>query len=183
MGDKANYTGNEDQLKIVLTQEQIEEKIAEMGKIISEDYRGKELVMVGVLRGSVYFLVDITRCMSIPFSIDFIGISHYGEQAETTDVVRITKDLDLSISEKHVLIMEDIVDTGLSLGYLLRNLETRNPASLKVCTLLNVEARRIVNIPVDYKGFDMPNIFVVGYGLDYNEKYRNLQFISELKRQ
>lgn len=177
MSDRKPYI--EDQLKILLTQEEIEEKIAELGKIISRDYAGKELIIVGVLRGSVYFLVDLSRRMHIPFTVDFISISHYNEQSDSAGVVRITKDLDLSITGKHILIVEDIVDTGLSLGYLLRNLKTRNPADLKVCTLLNVEARRIVEVPVDYKGFDLPNIFVVGYGLDYNEKYRNLQFIAE----
>lgn len=172
----------DEQLKVVLTQEQIEEKIAELGRKISGDYAGKELILVSVLRGSAYFLVDLTRRMHIPFAVDFISISHYGDQADSEDVVRITKDLDLSITDRHVLIVEDIVDTGLSLGYLIRNLKTRNPADLKVCTLLNVEARRIVQVPVEYKGFDLPNIFVVGYGLDYNEKYRNLQFIAEFDR-
>jgi len=171
-----------DQLKIIINQEEIEAKIAELGKTISNDYAGKELIMVGVLRGSAYFLVDLTRKMHIPFAIDFISISSYREQSETAGVVRITKDLDLNISGKHVLIVEDIVDTGLSLGYLLRNLKTRNPADLKICTLVNVEARRIVEVPVEYKGFDLPNIFVVGYGLDYKEKYRNLQFIAEFNR-
>lgn len=173
---------NDDQLKVILTSEEIEEKVGELGKKLSEDYIGKELVLVGVLRGSIYFLVDLTRKMDIPFAIDFISISQYGEQSDSAGVVRITKDLDLSISGKHVLVIEDIVDTGLSLGYLLRNLKTRNPADLKVCTLLNVEARRIVEVPVDYKGFDIPNIFVVGYGLDYNERYRNLQYIAEFNR-
>ncbi len=177
-----NKPYQEDQLKILLTQEQIEEKISELGKKISSDYAGKDLILIGVLRGSAYFMVDLTRKMHIPFAIDFISISHYSEQTDSAGVVRITKDLDLSITGKHVLIIEDIVDTGLSLGYLLRNLKTRDPAGLKVCTLLNVEARRIVEVPVDYKGFDLPNIFVVGYGLDYNEKYRNLQFIAEFNR-
>lgn len=180
MSEKKPYS--EDQLKILLTREQIEAKIEELGRAISADYRGRELIMVGVLRGSAYFLVDLSRRIYIPFAVDFISISHYGEQSESAGVVRITKDLDLSITGKHVLIIEDIVDTGLSLGYLLRNLKTRNPADLKVCTLLNVEARRIVEVPVDYKGFDLPNVFVVGYGLDYNEKYRNLQFIAEFTR-
>ncbi len=165
-----------------MTSEEIEKRIAELGKEISADYAGKDLVLVGVLRGSAYFLVDLTRKMHIPFAIDFISISHYHDQGEGAGVVRITKDLDLSITDKHVLIIEDIVDTGLSLGYLLRNLKTRNPADLNVCTLLNVEARRIVEVPVKYKGFDMPNVFVVGYGLDYKEKYRNLQFIAEFDR-
>ncbi len=180
MNEKKPYSENE--LKICYTREQIEKRIAELGKIISRDYAGKELVMIGVLRGSIYFLVDLTRKMHIPFAIDFISITQYSEQADSTGVVRITKDLDLSITGRHVLIVEDIVDTGLSLGYLLRNLKTRNPAGLKVCTLLNVEARRIVEVPVDYKGFDLPNVFVVGYGLDYNEKYRNLQFVAEFDR-
>ncbi len=180
MSDKKPYS--DDQLKIIITQEQIEEKIAELGRQISIDYAGKELILVGVLRGSAYFMVDLTRKMHIPFAIDFISISHYSEQSDSAGVVRITKDLDLGVTGKHVLVIEDIVDTGLSLGYLLRNLKTRNPASLKVCTLLNVEARRIMEVPVDYKGFDLPNIFVVGYGLDYKEKYRNLQFIAEFNR-
>ncbi len=180
MSDKKPYS--DDQLKIIITQEQIEEKIAELGRHISIEYAGKELILVGVLRGSAYFMVDLTRKMYIPFAIDFISISHYSEQSDSAGVVRITKDLDLGVTGKHVLVIEDIVDTGLSLGYLLRNLKTRNPASLKVCTLLNVEARRIMEVPVDYKGFDLPNIFVVGYGLDYNEKYRNLQFIAEFTR-
>jgi len=171
-----------DELKILFGKEEIEERITGLGKAISRDYAGEELIMVGVLRGSIYFLVDLSRRMHIPFAIDFISVSHYTEQINQTGVVRITKDLDLSITGRHVLIVEDIVDTGLSLGYLLRNLKTRNPASLKVCTLVNVEARRIVEVPVDYKGFDIPNIFVVGYGLDYNEKYRNLQFIAEFDR-
>ena len=172
----------DDELKILYTAEQLEEKVTELGKIISHDYAGKELVMIGVLRGSIYFLVDLTRKMHIPFAIDFLSISHFSEQSDADGVVRITKDLDLSITGRHVLIVEDIVDTGLSLGYLLRNLKTRNPADLKVCTLLNVEARRIVEVPVHYKGFDLPNVFVVGYGLDYNEKYRNLQFIAQFDR-
>jgi hypoxanthine phosphoribosyltransferase len=180
LSDKKPYS--DDELKIIITQEQIEEKIAELGRQISIDYAGKELILVGVLRGSAYFMVDLTRKMHIPFAIDFISISHYSEQSDSTGVVRITKDLDLGVTGKHVLVVEDIVDTGLSLGYLLRNLKTRNPVSLKVCTLLNVEARRIMEVPVDYKGFDLPNIFVVGYGLDYNEKYRNLQFIAEFNR-
>jgi hypoxanthine phosphoribosyltransferase len=180
LSDKKPYS--DDQLKIIITQEQIEGKVAELGRQISIDYAGKELILVGVLRGSAYFMVDLTRRMHIPFAIDFISISHYIEQSDAAGVVRITKDLDLGVTGKHVLVVEDIVDTGLSLAYLLRNLKTRNPAGLKVCTLLNVEARRIMEVPVDYKGFDLPNIFVVGYGLDYKEKYRNLQFIAEFNR-
>lgn len=180
MSEKKPY--KDDQLKIIITQEEIEAKVIELGRLISEEYAGQELILVGVLRGSVYFIVDLSRKMYIPFSLDFISISHYSDTSGSAGVVRITKDLEVSITDKHVLIVEDIVDTGLSLGYLIRNLKTRNPASLKVCTLVNVEARRIVEVPVEFKGFDLPNIFVVGYGLDYNEKYRNLQFIAEFNR-
>ncbi|PKM83582.1 MAG: hypoxanthine phosphoribosyltransferase [Firmicutes bacterium HGW-Firmicutes-13] len=172
----------EKELRVVLTREEIINKVKELGEIISHDYMENNLVLISVLRGSVYFAVDLSRCLSIPFSIDFISISRYGERTDSTGVVRITKDLDLNIADKNVLIIEDIVDTGLSLSYLLRNLKTRNPADLKVCTFLNVEARRIVNVPVHYKGFDLPDIFVVGYGLDYDEEYRNLQFIAEMKK-
>ena len=180
MSEKKPY--KDDQLKIIITQEEIEAKVIELGRQISEEYAGKELILVGVLRGSVYFIVDLSRKMYIPFALDFISISHYNDTPGAAGVVRITKDLELSITDKHVLIVEDIVDTGLSLGYLIRNLKTRNPASLKVCTLVNVEARRIVEVPVEYKGFDLPNIYVVGYGLDYKERYRNLQFIAEFNR-
>lgn len=167
-------------LKTILNSEEIQLKVKELGKKISEDYRGKTLVLISVLRGSAYFAVDLSRELTIPFALDFISISRYGEASGGTGVVRITKDLDLSITGKDALIVEDIVDTGLSLSYLLRNIQTRGPASLKVCTLLNVADRRLVNVPVDYKGFDLPNIFVVGYGLDYNEAYRNLHYIAEL---
>lgn len=168
-----------DQLKPVLEPGEICTRVQELGELISRDYQGKELVLVSVLRGSVYFAVDLTRHLSIPFSLDFISISKYGENAKSSGIVRITKDLDVNISGKHVLVIEDIVDTGLSLSYLLRNLKTRDPASLKVCSFLNIAARRIVHVPVDYWGFDLPDIFVVGYGLDYQEDYRNLDHIAE----
>ncbi len=172
----------ENNWKIVLTEEEITAKVKELGEIISQDYVGEELVLVSVLRGSVYFAVDLSRFLTIPFTLDFISISRYGKKTDFSGIVRIIKDLDVNIAQKHVLVVEDIVDTGLSLNYLLRNLETRHPASLKVCTLLNIPSRRIVNIKVDYKGFELPNIFVVGYGLDYNERYRNLKFIAEHKK-
>lgn len=172
----------EHNLITVLNAAQIIARVRDLGELISKDYRDKDLILISVLRGSVYFAVDLSRCLTVPFALDFISISRYTEPANAAGIVRITKDLDLSITGKDALIVEDIVDTGLSLGYLLRNLETRNPASLKVCTLLNIAARRLVNVPVDYKGFDLPNIFVVGYGLDYNEAYRNLGHIAELNR-
>lgn len=169
-------------LKAILSREEITARVADLGKTISQDYNGHEPIMVSVLRGSVYFAVDLSRSLSIPFIMDFISISRYGDKTASSGIVRIMKDLDVNIADRHVLVVEDIVDTGLSLNYLLRNLRTRNPASLKVCTLLNVEARRIVSVPVDYVGFDIPDIFVVGYGLDYHERYRNLLYIAEYDR-
>jgi hypoxanthine phosphoribosyltransferase len=172
----------EHQLVTVLSAAQITARVRDLGELISKDYQDRDLILISVLRGSAYFAVDLSRWLTVPFALDFISISRYTEPANAAGVVRITKDLDLSITGKDALIVEDIVDTGLSLGYLLRNLETRNPASLKVCTLLNIAARRLVSVPVDYMGFDLPNIFVVGYGLDYNEGYRNLDHIAELTR-
>ncbi|UNC92690.1 hypoxanthine phosphoribosyltransferase [Candidatus Contubernalis alkaliaceticus] len=166
-------------LKEIISPEEICSRVKKMGETISSDYLGKELILISVLRGSVYFAVDLSRSLSIPFSIDFISISRYGGNTEPAGVVRITKNLDVNIGNKDVLIVEDIVDTGLSLSYLLQNLKTRNPKTLKVCTFLNVESRRIVNVPVDYKGFDLPDIYVVGYGLDHDEQYRGLPFVAE----
>jgi hypoxanthine phosphoribosyltransferase len=167
-------------LERLLSQEEIQAEIARLGKAISTDYAGKELVLVCVLRGSVYFAVDLSRQLSIPFILDFISISSYGQESDPLGIVRITKDLDVHIAGKEVLIVEDIVDTGLSLNYLLRNLKTRHPAGMKVCALLNVPARRIVSVPVDYQGFLLPNVYAVGYGLDYHERYRNLLEIAVL---
>lgn len=167
-------------LERLLSQEEIQAEIARLGKTISTDYAGKELVLVCVLRGSVYFAVDLSRQLSIPFTLDFISISSYGQESDPLGIVRITKDLDVHIAGKEVLIVEDIVDTGLSLNYLLRNLKTRHPAGLRVCALLNVPARRIVAVPVDYQGFQLPNVYAVGYGLDYHERYRNLLEIAAL---
>lgn len=169
-------------LEVLLTERQIEEKVSLLGKIISQDYaRVKDFVLVAVLRGSVYFAVDLSRHLSIPFILDFIGISSYGGNLDPLGVVRITKDLDMNISRKNVLLVEDIVDTGLTLNYLLKNLRIRNPLSLRVCTLLDMPGRRIVDVPVDYKGFEMSDAIVVGYGLDYHERYRNLKMIAALK--
>lgn len=173
----------EHQLEILLTKEQIQQRVAELGKKISSDYAGvEELIMVAVLRGSVYFAVDLSRRLSIPFSLDFIGISSYGATAYPLGIVRITKDLDFSIAQKHVFLVEDIVDTGLTLNYLIKNLKTRNPQSLRVCTFLDLPGRRIVDVPVDYRGFEIPDCFVVGYGLDYHERYRNLEEVAVLRK-
>ena len=167
--------------EILITEQEIREKVFELGKKIAQDYKGKDLVFIGVLRGAIIFMADLARAISIPMIFDFIAISSYGAATESSGVVRILKDLDDTIVGKDVLVVEDIVDTGLTLDYLLRILKSRKPASLKVCTFLNKSARRKVEVKVDYLGFDIPNKFVVGYGLDFAEIYRNLPFIAVLK--
>jgi hypoxanthine phosphoribosyltransferase len=165
--------------RLLISKEEISKRIEELGRKISEDYAGKEPILVCILKGAVYFAIDLTRHLTIPFVIDFMSISKYS--GSSSGIVRITKDLDVDISQRDVIIIEDIVDTGLTLGYLMRNLRTRNPLSLKVCTLLDCPSRRIVEIPIDYKGFEIPDVFVVGYGLDYRERYRNLLDIMILE--
>lgn len=167
-------------LEVIYTREEIRKRIAELGRQISDDYRGKDLVLVCVLRGAAYFAVDLSRELDIPFALDFISISSYSLDDKQYGIVRITKDLDVSVAGKEVLLVEDIVDTGLTLNYLLRNIKTRNPAGLRVCTLLNVPARRIVDVPTDYVGFELPDVYAVGYGLDYRENYRNMMDIAAL---
>ncbi|MEW6188902.1 MAG: hypoxanthine phosphoribosyltransferase [Actinomycetota bacterium] len=171
----------EDIEEVLFSEEDIKKKVRELGGKISKDYKGKDLLLVSVLRGGVVFLADLIRHISIPVSVDFMAISSYGSTTESLGVVKLIKDLEESIDKKHVLVVEDIIDTGLTLNYLLRNLQSRHPASLKVCALLDKSVRRIVDIPIDYKGFDVPDVFVVGYGLDYEQKYRNLPFIGILK--
>jgi hypoxanthine phosphoribosyltransferase len=166
--------------EILITEKQIKEKIAELGKKITQDYQGKNLVFVGVLRGAVIFMADLARAISIPMIFDFIAISSYGAATESSGVVRILKDLDETIEGKDVLIIEDIIDTGLTLDYLVRILKSRKPASLKVCAFLNKNTRRKAKIKVDYLGFDIPNKFVVGYGLDYAGKFRNIPYVFTL---
>ena len=169
-------------LDILLTREQIQTRVAQLGEEITRDYDGAgEVVLATVLRGSVYFAVDLSRQLNLPFILDFIGISSYGRVAVSEGIVRITKDLESNIAHKNVLLLENIVDTGLTLNYLIRNLKTRNPSSLRVCAFLDMPARRIVNIPVDYCGFNLPDLFVVGYGLDYYERYRNLEVVAALQ--
>ncbi len=169
--------------KILITEAEIKEKVKELGKKITEDYQNKEVVFVTVLRGAVIFMADLARAISIPVIFDFIAISSYGASTESSGVVRILKDLDETIEGKEVLVVEDIVDTGLSLDYLLRILRSRKPASLKVCTLLSKSERRKAKIKIDYLGFEIPNKFVVGYGLDYAGKFRNVPYIFTLNPQ
>jgi hypoxanthine phosphoribosyltransferase len=168
--------------EILLTEEEIQDKVAELGRRISADYAGRELTLVSVLKGSLPFMADLMRAISIPVRIDLMEVSSYGGTAtESSGLVRILKDLSSSIDGAQVLIVEDIIDTGLTLNYLIRYLRGKNPASLRICTLLDKPARRLVDIPVDYVGFTIPDQFVVGYGLDYGEVYRNLRFVGVLR--
>jgi len=167
--------------KILLTREQLAAKVKELGKQISEDYKDKDLMVICVLKGGVVFTTDLIREITIPVEIDFMAISSYGASTSTSGVVRILKDLETNIEGKDILIVEDIIDSGLTLKYLKELLISRGPKSVKICTILNKKERRQENVKVDYIGFDIPDEFVVGYGLDYAEKYRNLPFVGVLK--
>ena len=167
--------------KVLLSEEQLSQKIAELGEEISKDYQGKEIVAICVLKGAILFMADLARAVKVPMALDFMAVSSYGNGTSTCGTVRILKDLDNSIEGKHVLVVEDIIDSGVTLKYLLKNLKSRKPASIKLCTLLNKPERRRVEVDIDYCGFTVPDYFLVGYGLDYAEKYRNLPFIGILK--
>jgi hypoxanthine phosphoribosyltransferase len=164
--------------RVLITSGEIQQKVAELGRQISQDYAGIQPVLVGVLKGVLCFMSDLIRQVSLPLSVEFLSISYFGSSGEG---VRITKDLDRDIKDCHVLMVEDIVDTGMTLNYLLNYLRTRRPASLKVCALLDKRVRRLVDVPLEYRGFEIPDEFVVGYGLDYLEQYRNLPYIGVLK--
>lgn len=168
--------------KILLSKEELDVRIKELGDRISEDFKGKDILAIGILKGSVVFLSDLIRNIKNNVSIDFMTVSSYGMGTEATGELTIKKDLDCDISGKDVLIIEDIIDSGVTLSKLKELLMKRNPASLKICTLLNKPERRIAEIDVDYIGFDIPNEFIIGYGLDYAEKYRELPFVGVLKR-
>lgn len=167
--------------RILITEEELRRRTRELGQQISRDYQGKDLHLICVLKGGVTFLVDLMREICVPHSIDFMATSSYGDATETSGVVRILKDLDIPIAGRNVLIVDDIIDSGLTIAYLRRILLERQPASLRICTLLNKKERRVVDVPLDYIGFDIPNEFVVGYGMDFRELYRNLRFVGVLK--
>lgn len=167
--------------KVLITKEELAERIEAMGNEITAEYAGKDILMVGVLRGAVVFMADLARAIKVPVALDFMAVSSYGASTSSSGIVRILKDLDEEIQGKHLLIVEDIIDSGLTLKYLLENLKSRKPASIKICTLLSKPERRKVDVHIDYNGFSVPDEFVVGYGLDYAEKYRNLPFIGILK--
>lgn len=167
---------------ILFNEKQIETRVRELGELISRDYSGKNPVVIGILKGSLIFMSDLIRRLTIPLNIDYVAVSSYGRSTDSSGVVRIVKDLDEPIEGRHVLVVEDIVDTGLTLRYLLDNLQSRRPLSVAVCVLLDKPSRRKVDIKPDYCGFEIPDEFVVGYGLDYAENYRNMPFIGILDR-
>lgn len=169
--------------KVLFSAEEIEKRIRALGVELTKDYEGKELIVVGILKGSNIFTSDLVRKITIPLKLDFMVVSSYGNTTESTGVVRILKDLENSVENKHMLIVEDIVDSGLTLKYLKEMLLTRKPASIKICTLLDKPARRTEDVHIDYLGFEVPDEFIVGYGIDYAEMYRNLPYVGVLKRE
>lgn len=169
--------------EILLTEDEILSKVKEMGKLISEEYAGKDLIIVGILKGSVIFASELIKNISIPCEIDFMAVSSYGNSTETSGVVRILKDLDHGIEGKDIIIVEDIIDSGITLDYLLKYLKARKANSIEIVTLLTKPSRRMVDLKVKYCGFEVPDEFLVGYGLDYSEKYRNLPYIGILKEE
>ena len=169
--------------KILYSEQAIQQKVEELGKKISRDYKDKNPILISILKGGVVFLADIMRAVSIPIEIEFMGVASYGNSTKSTGVVQITKDCNIDISNRHVLIIEDIVDTGLSLNYILRYLHGKNPLSLNICVLLDKVDTHEPDIEMAYKAFDVPDEFIVGYGLDYDEKYRNLPYIGILKKE
>jgi hypoxanthine phosphoribosyltransferase len=166
--------------KVLIPQNRLQERVSELGLEISEAYRGKDLALIAILKGSFIFAADLLRALTINASIDFMAISGYAGQSGS-GVVRITKDLDESIQDRHVLLVEDIIDTGLTGNYLLQTLRRRGPASISVCALLDKSVRRIIDLPIAHRGFDIPDVFVVGYGMDYQQRYRNLPHVAVLR--
>jgi hypoxanthine phosphoribosyltransferase len=166
--------------EVLIDTDALSARIAELGAEISVDYAGRDLLLIGVLKGAVFFMADLMRKLTIPCEVDFMAISSYGASTDSSGVVRILKDLDINIEGRHVLVVEDIIDSGLTLSYLMRNLESREPATLEVCALLTKPDRREMEVPVRYVGFEIPNRFVIGYGLDFGERYRNLPYVAVL---
>jgi len=181
---QSNYCSLEDDIsEVLITEQEIQMRIRDLGAQVSAHYAGKNPLLVGVLRGVFVFMADLVRAITIPIEVDFIGITRYGPSMQTQGVVRFTKDLDIYIQDRHVLFVEDVIDTGLTLRYILRNLRARRPASLEVCTLFDKPHKRLFDLDIAYTGFMLPNKFVVGYGLDYDEQYRHLPFVGVLKEE
>ena len=168
--------------RVLISREELHRRIGELGAELSRDYEGKDVLLLGILKGAVFFLADLMRQLDIPAEVDFMAVASYGSSTKSSGVVRILKDLDRPIEGRHVLIVEDIVDSGITLRYLLGNLTGRNPGSLEACALLSNREARVVEVPVRYAGFEIPNEFVIGYGLDYQERYRGLPYVATLAR-
>jgi hypoxanthine phosphoribosyltransferase len=169
--------------EILIDEETLGARIAELGAEVSADYQGRDLLLIGVLKGAVFFMADLMRHLTVQCEVDFMAISSYGDSTDSSGIVRILKDLDINIEGRDVLVVEDIIDSGLTLSYLMRNLESREPASLEVCALMTKPARREIDVPVRYIGFEIPNRYVVGYGLDFGERYRNLPYVAVLSQE
>jgi hypoxanthine phosphoribosyltransferase len=165
---------------VLIDEERLRSRVAGLGEEVSADYAGRDLLLIGVLKGAVFFMADLMRHLTVTCEVDFMAISSYGAATDSSGVVRILKDLDINIAGRDVLVVEDIIDSGLTLSYLMRNLEAREPASLEICALLTKPARREIDVPVRYVGFEIPNRFVIGYGLDFAERYRNLPYVGVL---
>ena len=168
-------------IRVLLTEEEVDKRIQEIGEQISKDYAGKQVHLVCVLKGGSFFMCELAKRITVPVSLDFMSVSSYGAGTSSSGVVKIVQDLATSIEGKNVLVIEDIIDSGRTLSYLMQNLKTRKPKSLKLCTLLDKPDRRVVEVPVDYVGFVIPDEFVVGYGMDYDQRYRNLPYIGVLE--
>jgi hypoxanthine phosphoribosyltransferase len=181
LGNKERTGMENDIEEVLITSQEIDERVAELGLELSRDYEGKSPLFIGVLRGAIMFVADLIRVSPLTLQVDFMAVASYGSSTTSSGVVRILKDLDEDIRDRHVILVEDVLDTGLTLNYLLKNLRTRQPASLEVCALLVKKNKQEVRVKPKYTGFDIPDRFVVGYGLDYNERYRNLPFVGTLK--
>lgn len=171
----------EDIEEILISEKQLRSRIADLGAKITSDYEGKNLLLLGTLKGAVPFIADLARVINLPLELDYMGVASYGDSTQSSGIVRIIKDLEGPVEQKHILIVEDIIDSGLTLHYLIDLLQRRNPLSLRICSLLNKERERVREVAVDYLGFSIPDKFVVGYGLDYAQRYRNLPYIGILK--
>lgn len=167
-------------VRILIPEDKVDERIAQLGEQISQDYEGRQVHLIGILKGSIFFICELAKRITVPVTMDFMSVSSYGAGTKSSGVVKLIKDLDEPINGKDVLIVEDIIDSGRTLNYLLKNLSSRQPASIRLCTLLDKPERREVDVEVDYQGFRIPDEFVVGYGLDYDQRYRNLPYIGVL---
>ncbi len=169
--------------EVLVSEEELSKKVRELGEKITKDYEGKDLILVGILKGAAIFMADLARRIDLPITLEFLAVSSYGNSTESSGVVKIVKDLDTDVEGKDILIVEDIIDTGLTLSYITENLKKRGAKSVKICTLLDKPERRKIDVPVDYRGFIIPDEFVVGYGIDYAEQYRNLPYVSSIKNE